>query len=71
MTSAAYDTETVRTVKDELRDHDGEWYPMEDLVERVALLTGRNEDAVEATVEELRRRREIYGPTDKGLKVTP
>jgi len=71
MTSAAYDTETARTVKDELRDHDGEWYPVEDLVERVALLTARNEDAVEATVEELRRCGEIYGPMDKGLKVTP
>jgi len=67
MTSAAYDTETARTVKDELRDHDGEWYPVGDRVERVALLTGRNEDAV----EELRRCGEIYGPMDKGLKVTP
>lgn len=71
MTSAAYDTETARTVKEELREYDGEWYPVADLVERVALLTGHGEDAVEHAVEELRRRGEIYGPKDKGLKVTP
>ena len=71
MSTATWDGDVAREVKRVLTEDTREWVPIDALVDEVTGNVARNEETVRNTVEELRRCGEVYGPKDKGLKVTP
>lgn len=71
MSVTSWDGDVAREVKRVLTEDTREWVPVDALVDEVVASTTRNEETVRNTVEELRRCGEVYGPKDKGLKVTP
>ena len=61
MSTSLPDGETVRAIRNVInRLDEGDGAPREELVRRVANMTGHGEDSVEGALEELARRGEVY-----------